>query len=94
MNLKYLRNHFDNFRLGTNVSVRHASDEHRLFEPRTDCKLGERAFKYIAPRLYNKLPTEMKSIQEEQQFKKQLKSLIFSRCYDLEDNTTYSDYKL
>ena len=91
---KYLRNQLNNFRLGTNVSVRHASDEHRLSEPRTNCKLGERAFKYIVPRLYNKLPIEMKNIQEEWKFKKKLKTLLFSRSYDLEDLTINPDYAL
>ena len=51
---KYLRNCLSFFRPETNVTVRHASELHRLFEPRTNCKLGERAFEHSAPRLYNK----------------------------------------
>ena len=82
----YLKTHLNKLRLDTNVMVRHMSDEHRLFEPRTNSKLGERTFKYSAPRLYNNLPSEMKSIQEEV-YKRKLKTLLFGQSYDAEDLT-------
>ena len=91
---KYLRNYLSFFRPETNVTVRHASELYRLFEPRTSCKLGERAFVHCAPRLFNKLPPDMKNIQEERKFKKELKTLMFSRSYNIEDKTMNEQYKL
>ena len=91
---KYLRKYLKTFRLETNIVVRHESDIHRLFEPRTNCKLGERAFKYAAPRLYNKLPFEMRNIRDVKKFKTKLKTLLFSRSYDQEDKAINEDYKV
>ena len=90
----YLRISLTSFGLETNVTVRHASDTNRLFEPRTENCFGERAFKYFAPRLYNRLPREMKNIQEEQSFKKSLKTLLFKRSYDLETKALQDEYKV
>ena len=89
----YLRKHLSRVRLETNVTIRHTSDIHRLFEPRTDSKLGERSFRYSAPRLYNNLPSDLKNIEDEKNFKKKLKTYLFTRSYDLEDQTINSDYK-
>ena len=83
----YLRKHLSRVRLETNVTIRHTSDIHRLFEPRTDSKLGERSFRYNAPRLYNNLPSDLKNIQDEENFKKKLKTYLFARSYDLEDQS-------
>ena len=77
-----------------NVMIRHMSDEHRLFEPRTNSKLGERTFKYSAPSLYNNLPSEMKNIQEEEVYKRKLKTLLFGRSYDTEDLKIKPRYKI
>ena len=52
----YLREKLCPFQLASHVVIRHASDEHRLFEARAYHKIGERVFKYCASRLYNKLP--------------------------------------
>ena len=90
----YLKTHLNKLRLNTNVTVRHMSDEHRLFEPRTNSKLGEITFKYSAPRLYNNLPSEMKNIQEEEVYKRKLKTLLFGRSYDTEDLTIQARYKI
>ena len=48
---KYLYEYLFPFELETSVTVRHASDRHRLFEPRTNHCSGERSFQYRAPRL-------------------------------------------
>ena len=90
----YLKIHLNRLRLDTNVNIRHTSDIHRLFEPRTNCKLGERTFKHSAPRLYNTLPSEMKIIQEEKIYKRKLKTLLFEKSYDLDDQTIKSRYKV
>lgn len=72
----YLRNCLSFFRPEMNIVIRHASKAYRLFEHRTNCKSGERAFVQCAPRLYNKIPPEMKNIQEGGKFKKELKTPI------------------
>ena len=82
---KYLRDYLSSFRLETNIVVRHANDRYRLFEPRKNNKFGEKAFRYVAPRLFNKLPQEMKTIQDVKKFTKELKTLLFSRSYDQEE---------
>ena len=91
---KYLRDNINLFEPDMSVTVRHAGERHRLFEPRTTSKLEDRAFKYCAPRLYNKLPTSMKNINDEIVFKKRLKALLFSRSYDTESETIKDPYKL
>ena len=59
---KYLRSCLNFFRPETNVTIRHASEIHRLSVPTANSKIGERAFHHYAPRLYNKIPPEMKNI--------------------------------
>ena len=90
----YLKSHLNKLRLETNVIIRHTSDSHRLFEPRTTCKIGERTFKYCAPRLYNKLPNEMKTIPDIVIYKRKLKSYLFEKAYDLEDKKVNNECKL
>ena len=68
------------FELETSVTVRHASDRHRLFEPGTNRCSGERSFQYSAPRLYNKLPMEIK---DSENIKKRLKTYLFGESYDM-----------
>ena len=67
---KYLYEYLGPFELETSVTVRHASDRHRLYEPRTNHCSGERSFQYSAARLYNKLPVEIKDSENITQFKK------------------------
>ena len=90
----YLRANLASFGLETNVTVRHANDAHRLFEPRTNRNIGERAFKYHAPRLYNRLPLEMRQMQEVRKFKKSLKTFIFNKCYDMQTKSVKEEYHL
>ena len=65
---KYLRHYLCLFEPETNVTVRHARERLRLSEPRTNCKIGERTFAHYAPRLYNRIPQEMKTLHEQFNF--------------------------
>ena len=57
------------------------SDGTSLVEPRTQCvSFGDRAFAAYAPRLWNKLPGQIKNCTFEQ-FKKLLKSHLFQDAY-------------
>ena len=91
---KYLYEYLVPFELETSVTVRHASDRHRLFEPRTNRCSGERSFQYSAPRLYNKLPMEIKDSENITQFKKRLKTYLFGESYDMNQKIINEQYKV
>ena len=43
-----------------------------------DTKYGRRAFSYIAPRLWNKLPIEMRNARSFETFKSKIKTFLFT----------------
>lgn len=49
--------------------------------PRTNLKLGERAFSVAAPRAWNRLPTAIKLLRCTTTFKRHLKTFLFSAAY-------------
>ena len=56
----------------------------RLVEPRSKLRFGgDRAFSVSAPRLCNALPTHMRDIMQLDNFKRQLKTLLFSESFSL-----------
>ena len=77
----YVRNMLKSFRPNTDVSLRHNDDPYRLEEPRSRSNVGTRAFERSAPRVFNKLPREIKESPNCDIFKKKLKTYIFSDCY-------------
>ena len=80
---KYLRKMLNRYDPGANPTTRLANETDRLHEPRTNRNYGERAFNYSAPRLFNKLPMEIRNSPNIVQFKKKLKTFLFEKCYDL-----------
>lgn len=54
---------------------------------------NEHAFASCAPRLYNKLPIQLKNMNDVVQFKKKLKTFLFERCYDTTDARITASYK-
>ena len=76
-----------------NVTIRHASDPYRLFEVGVNRMMGDRTFRYAAPRLFNRLPLDIKDSQNVLTFKKKLKTHLFARCYDCVSKTINSSYK-
>ena len=91
---KYLKKMLDIFEPGANVTTRQAEEFNRLHEPRTNSNYGERAFRYHAPRLFNKIPEEIRNQPDINKFKKKLKTYLFQNCYDLEDKNLKEQYKL
>ena len=91
---KYLYEYLVPFELETSVTVRHASDRHRLFEPRTNRSSGERSFQFSASRLYNKLPMEIKDSENITQFKERLKTYLFGESYDMNQKIINEQYKV
>ena len=76
------------------VGTRNSNDPWRLVEPRVNGNYGSRSFKYIAPRKFNKLPRELRGTKDPVIFKKMLKTLLFSRAFDLENKCTNAGYKV
>ena len=81
-------------RLICRITITYANDRRRLFEPRTNRSSGERSFQYSAPRLYNKLPVEVKDSENTEQFKKRLKTYLFGESYDMNLKTINEQYKV
>ena len=75
---------------GTNT--RSHTDGRKLVEPRCNSSVGFRAFWSAAPRLYNTLPRDIRSLDSLKVFKRKLKTFLFSDCYDLEDNSMTQNY--
>ena len=61
-----------------------SSNNRFLEEPRANLKTyGERIFSVVAPRLWNKLPLQIRFSSSEPVFKAKLKSYLFKRAFDL-----------
>ena len=61
-----------------------SSNNRLLDEPRANLKTyGERAFSVAAPRLWNKLPLQIRLSSSEAVFKTNLKTYLFKRAFDL-----------
>ncbi len=76
----YLRKLLHPFEVTTSAVVRHAADEYRLNEPRCNSDKGFRAFQVFAPRLYNRLPVQVKA-SNSTELKKRLKNYIRGFLY-------------
>ena len=79
-------------RTGTNT--RSDTDSRKLVEPRCFTNLGFRAFRSAAPRLYNKLPSAIRMVDNLASFKKKLKTHLFSEVYDIQDSLINESYKV
>ena len=90
---KYMRELLRGFQLQTSMFLRHSADPHRLDEPRSNLEIGTRGFMRCAPRLYNRLPEDIKSSENQEIFKKRLKTHLFIECYDLEEKSIRDYYK-
>ena len=78
---RYLRDMLTSFQPNTGVSLRHSDDPFRLEEPRSFSNTGTRAFERSAPKLFNNLPLGVKQSPNIKIFKRNLKTHIFSDCY-------------
>jgi len=52
-----------------------------LFTPRTRLRFGERAFRVAAPKAWNQLPNNVRSLRDTNSFKKKLKTFLFTKFY-------------
>ena len=80
----------------SSMALRTLDDEYRLQEPRAieGKHLHSRAFSYSAPRLFNKLPLDLKKIESLDSFKSKLKTYIFTKAYDTSTGVITPEYKV
>ena len=65
-------------------TLRSSRDHLRLEEPNFNMKTyGQRAFSVAAPRLWNKLPFEIRACSDVNLFKSKLKTFLFKKVYDI-----------
>ena len=65
-------------------ALRSSRDHLRLEEPNFNMKTyGQRAFSVAAPRLWNKLPFEIRACSDVNLFKSKLKTFLFKKVYDI-----------
>ena len=80
----YVSNLLKPFEPASNVQLRSIG---RLREPFISKRSNsERCFEYYAPRLYNKLPNDVKMQLTVPAFKRMLKTHIFQKAYDLSES--------
>ena len=89
---EHINNMLKKFHQDTAMELRHDADPHRLLEPRSNSNMGFRAFERCAPRIYNKLPSDVKNCAKLDTFKKKLKTFLFKEAYDLSDMRIKDDY--
>ena len=66
-------------------------DELRIFGRRS---FAAQTFSFSAPRLYNRLPVELKNLTSVDSFRERLKTFLFLRSYNLAMGTLNEDYKV
>ena len=89
---EYLNSKLEVMQPVNNINTRRANLGY-LVEPRFQSNLGARAFSVAAPRLLNRLPVELRSLEDIKCFKKRLKTFLFEDCYCLETESINDDYK-
>ena len=89
---EYMKNMLKKFHQDTAMELRHDTDPHRLLEPRSNFNMGFRAFERCAPRIYNKLPSDIKNCAKIDTFKKKLKTYLFREAYDFGGMKIKDDY--
>jgi len=78
----------------TRSSLR-ASSNGNLFLPRTERRFGDRAFSVAAPRVWNRLPTELKLMRSSTTtFKRHLKTFLFNSLQHSLQHTPPTDYTM
>ena len=76
------------------IDTRQTTSRIPLHEPRFSSNIGLCAFSSAAPRLYNKLPPDIRKANELSKFKKGLQTFLFSDRYDMETLTINMAYKI
>ncbi len=78
------------------MALRVNDDPYRLVEPRaiSERHFSERAFFFVAPRLFNRLPSSLKEAVSVETFKCGLKLFLFRRAFDIEYMNMNAEYRV
>ena len=90
----YMRELLKDFQPETTMTLRHSVEQYRLEEPRCNLQVGFRSFEKSAPRLFNRLPEDVKASENTDVFKRRLKTFLFADCYELQGKYIKDDYKI
>ena len=90
----YLRELLHEMQPDEGINTRRTTSEFTHHEPRYSSNIGLRAFSSAVPKLYNKLPLNIRKANKLSKFKKELKTFLFSDCYDMETLTINMAYKV
>lgn len=92
----YLLNLLAPYSNQSEMNLRCSDDPYRLSEPSAvrQRTLAERSFSYMAPRLYNMLPIELKSVDSLEIFKLKLKTYFFNLSFNVVTKELRPDYSL
>ena len=90
----YLKSKIKKFVYVRGPNTRNSCDPYRLEQPFVNSGYGARSFTHAAPRIFNKLPRELRNEVDLTKFKRRLKTYFFAQAYDLETKTTQVSYKL
>ena len=91
---KYIRDLLSEFSTNSHLILRHNVERHRLNEPRFNHAFGTRAFRICAPRLFNRVPVNIKDCNTLESFKSKLKTFLFNKCYDLDEKVIKENYRV
>ena len=58
-----------------------SASSQRYKQPRTRLKFGERCFAFAGPAAWNSLPSSVQELTDTTAFKRELKTVLFQRCY-------------
>jgi len=92
----YLKDLLHHYIPQSNSVLRSADDPHLLVVPFLSKRssLGSRAFSYAGPYLFNSLPCSIKNACTTDNFKKLLKTHLFTKSYDSVSKSINPEYKL
>jgi len=71
------------FTLSTRPTVLRSASNLDLLLPRSRLKFGERAFRIVAPKVWNTLSLNVRQISNTQTFKRNLKTFLFCTSYNI-----------
>jgi len=71
------------FTLSTRPTVLRSASNMDLFLPRSRLKFGERAFRIVAPKVWNTLPLNIRQISNTQTSKRNLNTVLFCTSYNI-----------
>jgi hypothetical protein len=92
----YLKDLIAPFKILYNITLRHMVDHTRLSEPSALFHRAsvDRCFYYSAPRIYNRLPHDLKATESLEKFRKMLKAQDMNLSFDPTTKESLPEFKI